>query len=230
MNPVVLAVSGLTKEARIASRPGILAIAGGGSRRALEGHLSEVDPGQLRAVVSFGIAGALDPSLKVGDLILAHSVLDGSDRLPVAVDLREGWARHLRETGAAFHEMPIAGVDIPLLIPADKAALRASSGADAVDMESHVAAAFAARHGLPFGAIRVVSDRADHVLPPAAGTAMRPDGSVDVLGVLGSLARDPGQIPALIATARDAAVAFRALGRVRGLLGLSGRLLGLDLR
>ena len=97
-------------------------------------------------------------------------------------------------------------------------------------MESHVAAAFAARHGLPFGAIRIVSDGADHVLPPAAGTAMRPDGSIDVFGVVRSLARDPGQIPALIATARDAAVAFRALGRVRGLLGLSGGLLGLDLR
>lgn len=230
MNRSVLVVSGLTKEARIASGPGTLAIAGGGSKHALEQRLSEIDPRQLGAVISFGIAGALDPSLKVGDLILADCVLDGADRLPASADLRDGWARHLRESGAAFHEMPIAGVDVPLLLPADKAALRASSRAGAVDMESHVAAAFAARHGLPFGAIRIVSDRADHVLPPAAGTAMRPDGSIDVFGVVRSLARDPGQIPALIATGRDAAVAFRALGRVRGLLRLSGGLLGLDLR
>jgi hopanoid-associated phosphorylase len=229
MTPIILAVSGLTKEARMASGAGILAIRGGGNRDALERRLSEVDPGQIRAVISFGIAGALDPTLKVGDLILADAIQDGPERRPGSEDLRNRWARHLRAAGTSYREMTIAGVDAPLLTPADKAELRTRSGAGAVDMESHVAAAFAARHALPFGAIRVISDRANHVLPPVAGTAMRPDGSVDVLGVVRSLARDPAQIPALIATARDAAVAFRALGRVRSLLDPSGGLLGLDL-
>ena len=34
-------------------------------------------------------------------------------------------------------------------------------------MESHVAAAFAAEHGLPFAALRVISDAADRALPRA---------------------------------------------------------------
>ena len=225
----VLSVSGLNKEAQIAGRAGIMAIAAGGSRAELEKRLASIDPGQVSAVVSFGIAGALDPSLQVGDLILADLILDGPTRHSCSTGLRGAWARHLQAEGTIYREMSIAGSDAHLLEPGDKAALRARSGGAAVDMESHVAAAYAARYRLPFGAIRVISDTAYHVLPQAAGSAMRPDGSVDVLGVLKSLARDPAQIPGLIVTARDAAVAFRALRRVRGLLDLSGSLLGLDL-
>ncbi len=225
----VLSVSGLNKEAQIASRAGILALAGGGSRAALEKRLAEIDPGRVSAVVSFGIAGALDPSLKVGDVILADLILDGSRRNICSTALRDAWARHLRAEGTIYREMSIVGSDVPLLAPGDKAALRTRSGAAAVDMESHISAAYAAQHRLPFGAIRIISDTADHVLPPAAGAAMRPDGSVDVLGVLRSLARDPAQIPALIATARDAAVAFRILRRVCGLLDPRSGLFGLDL-
>ncbi|NNM71826.1 phosphorylase [Enterovirga aerilata] len=226
MTPVVLAVTGLAKEARIAAGPGILPLAGGGLRTGLERRLAAVDPSALRAVVSFGIAGALEPGLRLGDVVLATAIVDGNRRYPASPEFRKLWAERLGGEAIAVAECAIAGVDEPVLAPDAKAALRARSGAGAVDMESHLAADFAARHGLPFGAVRVVSDRADRVLPPAAGIAMRPDGSVDVLGVMRSVARDPGQIPALAATARDAAVAFRALRRVRGLLG---DLLGLEL-
>ena len=41
-----------------------------------------------------------------------------------------------------------------------KAALRATTGADAVDMESHIAARYAEQHSLPFAALRVISDPA----------------------------------------------------------------------
>jgi len=229
MNPVVLAVTGLAKEARIASGTGVLAIAGGGVRDGLVRQLESVRTPGLRAVVSFGVAGALDPGFRVGDLVLATEIIVDGGRMQASAELRRGWTDRLPGTSIRVAECPIAGVDQPVLTPAAKAGLHARSGAAAVDMESHVAASFAARHGLPFGAIRVVSDGAHHTLPAAAAAAMRPDGSVDVGGVLRSLLRDPRQIPGLVATARDAAIAFRRLGRVRGLLDLSGGLLGLDL-
>lgn len=222
----MLAVCGLTKEAGIAAGPGILAIAGGGSRAALEGRLAAVDPAQVAAVVSFGIAGALDPSLRVGDVVLATAVVGEADTFPCAALVRESWVQRLRSNGVATVETRIAGSDVPLLNVADKAALHSRTGAAAVDMESHVAASYAASHDLPFGAIRIISDDARHSLPAAAAVAMRPDGSVDVIAVLRSLMRQPAQIPALVATARDAGVAFRQLRRVRGLLGESGSLLG----
>jgi len=104
-----------------------------------------------------------------------------------------------------------------------KAALHASTGALAVDMESHVAAAFAEAHGLPFATLRVISDAADRALPQAAQVGMKPDGGMDLPAVLWSLAKNPRQLPALIRTGREAEVAFGRL-KLLGRHDLLGRL------
>jgi hypothetical protein len=93
----------------------------------------------------------------------------------------------------------------------DKAKLRRQGGAVLVDMESHVAAQVAAARGLPFGVVRVVSDKATASLPQAVLAGLAEDGSMNLMGVLGALARDPRQFPALIRTGRDADAAFKAL-------------------
>ena len=98
-------------------------------------------------------------------------------------------------------------------------ALRNATGAIAVDMESHVAAAFAAQHRLPFAAVRVVCDPAHRALPALVESALRPDGGVSLTGVLASLCRRPLQLLAMPGLARDAAEGFRALRRCRELLG-----------
>ncbi len=56
--------------------------------------------------------------------------------------------------------------------PSCKAALHSETGAAAVDMESHIAAAYAAEAGLPFAALRVISDPAQS---RAAGARQRRD-------------------------------------------------------
>jgi hypothetical protein len=86
-------------------------------------------------------------------------------------------------------------------------------------MESHVAAAVAARHGLPFAIARVVSDGAERSLPRAAQAGMAPDGRMDVGAVIKALAGRPWELPALIRVGAEAETAFRALGRGRDLLG-----------
>ena len=96
----------------------------------------------------------------------------------------------------------------------DKDVLYQTTDAIAVDMESHIAARVAARHGLPFIAIRTISDTALETLPPAALVGMNPDGSMALGKVLASLARRPGQLPALIRTGRSAELAFKSLADV----------------
>jgi hypothetical protein len=113
----------------------------------------------------------------------------------------------------------LAGVETAVLSPSDKRALRSATGALAVDMESHVAAAFAAQHGLPFAAVRVVCDPAHRALPDLVATAMRPDGEVNLSGVFKSLWQRPIQLFAMPRLAHDAAEGFRALRRCRDLLG-----------
>ena len=63
-------------------------------------------------------------------------------------------------------------------------------------------------------------------LPPHA---LQPDGQVDLLKVLGGVARHPGQIPALVAAGIDSERAFAALRRCRRLLGPLFGLGGADL-
>lgn len=173
----------------------------------------------MSAVVSFGLAGALDPSLAVGAVLVPDRVLSASGTpARTSSDLVRPWRGYLADAAIPYGTGDVIGVDTPLLTPGDKASVRGSTGAVAVDMESHVAAAFADRYRLPFGVLRVVSDGALRALPPIVGQVMRPDGSIDIMRLLTGLLRRPRQIPSLIATGRDAGTAFRQLGRVGGLL------------
>jgi adenosylhomocysteine nucleosidase len=64
------------------------------------------------------------------------------------------WARRLSwDLSRAIHA-DIASVDAPVVAPPDKRALRNATHGVAVDMESHIAAAAAEAHGLPFAACR----------------------------------------------------------------------------
>ena len=71
-----LVITGLAKESRIAAGPGVShVICSGSDPGRLRAHLSGLDPTGLRAVISFGIAGGLDPSLGPGSLILARRIV-----------------------------------------------------------------------------------------------------------------------------------------------------------
>jgi adenosylhomocysteine nucleosidase len=135
-----------------------------------------------------------------------------------------GWAGRLAARLPGARLGAILGVDAMVAEAAGKAALHRETGALAVDMESHVAARVARRHNLPFAAARAISDAADRSLPPAARVGMRPDGGMDLPGVLRALARDPCQLPALIRTGIEAERGFRAL--LRGHRGLGPTLAG----
>jgi len=186
---VILIATGMAAEARLMAGPGVVVVAGGGDHARLEREL-DAAAGKARLIVSSGLAGALSSALAVGDV-----VVDGVWNWPGA------------------HYGPVIGSDHPIATVDDKA--RAGrDGTLAVDMESHVARRVAARHGVPFLAVRVISDSALHALPRAALAGMRPDGGIALGAVLASLARQPGQLPALIRTARDAGKAMRVLRRV----------------
>jgi hopanoid-associated phosphorylase len=208
---VILVATGLRREARTFAGPGVTAIAGGGDAARLEAGL-DAQAGAARAILSTGLAGALAPDLAVGDWVI------GGD--PAAVDA--AWARRLHALFPAARSGPIHADGTAIASAGAKRAIHAASGAIAVDMESHVAARVAARHGLPFAILRVISDAADQALPPAALIGMKPDGGMAIGAVLASLARHPGQLPALIRAAIGAERAFRALLRGHDVLARGG--------
>jgi adenosylhomocysteine nucleosidase len=218
----VLVATGLQRERRILAGPAVEVVAGGGDYLRLEAALDRLAVG-MRGIISMGIAGGLAPELKPGQWVVANAVLDGGRSLSTD----SAWTNWLvaRLPGAATS--PVLGVRAMVAEASQKAILYRTTGAAAVDMESHVAARVAWRHGLPFAVARVISDTADRTLPPAALVGMRPDGGMDLPAVLRSLLADPRQLPALIATGLDAERAFRSLLRGYRLLGPA--LGGLDL-
>jgi hopanoid-associated phosphorylase len=215
----VLAVTGLAVEAWLAEGPGVVTIRGGCNPIRLRSMLNARAAPHYRAVISVGIAGGLDPGLVPGDVIVATGIAAADRRhaasLEVARRLADRLASHPKQVVLA----DLAGVDAAVVSPLAKRALRHATGAFAVDMESHVAAAFAAQHGLPFAAVRVVCDPADRALPSFVTTALGPNGGLSLPVVLGSLLRRPRQVAAMTRLARDAAEGFRALRRCRDLLG-----------
>jgi adenosylhomocysteine nucleosidase len=212
---VILAVVGLQREARIVAGRGVRVVVGGGDAIALGARLEQALDQTVNGVISFGVAGALAPALKPGDLVVASAVRDERRRL----ETNSAWMRAIMKRLPHAVGGAIAGSDAMVTTAEAKAALHGSSGAVAVDMESHVAARFAASHGLPLAVIRAVSDGADHALPPAAQRGMRPDGSMNIGAVLAELIKDPRQLPALIRTGIEAEKGFAALLRGHHLLG-----------
>jgi len=76
----VLIVTGLVQEARIAAGPGMTVICSSSDPQQLRALLTVFDPSTIRGVISFGVAGGLDPTLKSGDVVVATEVLAGDTR------------------------------------------------------------------------------------------------------------------------------------------------------
>jgi len=207
-------VVGLVAEARIARGMSMVEIGGGLPEGAAEAGERLVARG-ARALLSFGLAGGLDPALAPGAIVVPGCVVEGDARFAVDAALA-AWLGGV--TAAAV----LAG----RVVLADATAKRAAweaTGAAIVDLESGPVARVAARHGMPFAVLRAVCDPAARSLPPAALAALGATGRIGPWHVAASVLRQPGQVPALLALAGDAARARWALVRAVARLGTAPR-------
>ncbi|MFT4064659.1 phosphorylase [Paraburkholderia sp.] len=226
----VIVVTGMAFEARIARGDGGDRVEAVYAARAdlLERALSAAVARGAAGIISFGTAGGLAPDLEPGALIVADAVDGPFGRLETdrqwahrivaavtAAGAAEGLAGRLRRGS-------MAAVAAPLITADDKRALHSSTGALAVDMESHIAGATAAAHRLPFAICRAVVDPAWRTLPPAATAGLRDDGSTALGPILRELLRQPSQLGALIRLAADARAARTTLMQARRAMGEGG--------
>jgi adenosylhomocysteine nucleosidase len=210
----MIVVVGMAFEARIASRLGVPVICGGDGRY-LEGSLARAMAAGCGGLISFGVAGGLAPGLKPGTCVIASTILDDEDQRPT--DTR--WAQRLMRIIPDAVHGPILGVREPIALADQKSALHRQTGALAVDMESHVVARAAAQHGVPLAAIRVVVDPVERTIPRSALAGARPDGGIDPLAVIRSLARYPRDLLGLVRMSLDTRAARATLVRGSALLG-----------
>ena len=212
----VLGVVGLAFEARIAAGRDTRVICSGDGRT-LPTALACAIPGDCRGLVSFGVAGGLAPQLHAGTCVVGSVITSGTTRFMTDWN----WSRNLLQVipGAVYGA--IVGVSSPIAQRDAKRALHVSTGALAVDMESHVVASVAATRALPMAAVRVITDSAMRELPRASLAAMRANGTIDMTALIRSMMKGTSELPMLLWTAFDAMVGLAALVRCRQFIGPS---------
>jgi adenosylhomocysteine nucleosidase len=123
----------------------VVACAGMGAARAEIAVRAAMATMPVTALLSVGLAGACDPALKVGEIVRAGVVIDQRTEE--------------RFESSQFDQVLVSTDAIASV--AEKARLRTSRYADAVDMEAATVARLARQNGLEFQAIKVVSDEAN---------------------------------------------------------------------
>lgn len=179
-----------------------------------------------KALLSIGIAGALDPKLASGALVLVTGTIDSDgERLGTDPGLMAWLKAELGPAADAPAGLLYSSPSV-LIDPAAKAEARKRYGADVVDIESHAIARVGRAQGLPTLIIRSIADRAQDRLPAIAATSTAADGSLLLMATLKGLAVRPGDWGPALRAGRGTRSAVRSLSdlasTLRRLVGFLG--------
>ena len=98
-------ITGLTAEAHIARRLGLPVQAGGGTPEGAEAAAEALVAAGATALLSFGLAGGLDPTLRPGDILIPDAVVEDGRIRPASANLSAA-------LGDATHGMILAYSEI----------------------------------------------------------------------------------------------------------------------
>ncbi len=183
---------------RIFERDRIAVVCGGigaiSARRAAEAIVAAHQP---QVLISAGFAGAACPDMRIGDPLTAATVVDAASGKAYATQFGGGVLATVHATAG----------------PAEKARLYARVGAHAVDMEAAGVAEVAELKGLPFLAVKAISDLPDFVMPPVQ-QFIGPDGEFETGRLVAFAAFRPAMWRQLRELAANSARAGETLCRV----------------
>ncbi len=192
------------------------------------GHAALWLAGQgVAALASVGVAGGLDPALGSGDIVVANAVsgrwkgegkkIFSSEPSCVGFALSA-----LRASGIKAAEGEVVTVDEPALTARKKKSVFRRSRGAAVDMESASVARVAQESGLPFFALRAVSDPCGSSISKELIECVADDGSLRAAILAGKLVRKPSLLRDLLRARREFSSALSSLKDAWGVLLQSG--------
>jgi adenosylhomocysteine nucleosidase len=176
------------------------------------------------ALIVAGLAGGLDPRLRVGDAVLYSLCYDARDadftraepsgREEVAATVCDealsGFlCGALTRSGLSFVQAPGITVGKIVTEAKEKSTLGARYGAAAVDMETYQTLDACARLGLPASALRVISDEAGRDIPDF-NRIYNADGRMNGWRTFAAMAARPSAALRLLLTVRPALQSLKA--------------------
>ncbi len=168
----------------------------------------------INALISWGVAGALDPTLESGDLIIANSIISGDKNNPTTAK----WQKELLaffsgKVQKALNADIYSSSEVCATIE-DKKILFGKTNTIAVDMESAAITDTAMKNNLDFVVIRSIADKNDMPIPEAVLKYTDSLGNPIILKFIGSCLSKPGQIRELLILARCYKKAIKTLNNI----------------
>ncbi|MEE8321693.1 MAG: hypothetical protein V3R68_07635 [Gammaproteobacteria bacterium] len=191
----------------------IVMVTGTGSDRASTGA-TKLLAFDVQSLVSWGIAGALDISLRTGDVIIPETIIHASQTFVTKPDWRQRLCHNMQKNNIRVSSGTIAETDEILTSPETKTHVYNTTGAVAVDMESAAIAAVAAAADIDFMVIRSISDDATTSVPDVVLNHTNCYGRPVQPGFIFEVLRHPNQIKILIHLARSFETARRTLQHI----------------
>jgi adenosylhomocysteine nucleosidase len=161
--------------------------------RKVMGHQDEVN-----FCVSSGLAGALRPELRIGQVVAARAVFAEPVNVDEITDLIESsgpLVTFAEEFGATIVERFYSAGRV---IGRSEQKRLWGKAAGAVEMESFDVLSVAAESGVPAIAIRSISDTVAEDLPLDMNRIFSDEGQVSLPRVIGEVVRHPGSVPSLV--------------------------------
>ncbi len=146
-----------------------------------------------KVVIMAGVAGGLDPSLRIGDV-----VVDGELEFTPPEGMRRG-SIHTVEGVVCAKEL--------------KRELWETTGALAVDMENAIVKLMAAKAGVRFIGVRAILDTAERALPQYLGDITDDLGRPLGLKLVGRMLRRPVMLGELMRLRKESVAAMEAVGK-----------------
>lgn len=192
--------------ARIADSEVNVLLTGVGGRNAWLEATKVISGGEVDICISSGLAGALRPEYRLGDVLAAKEVRAAGRKQVVAADRQ--LVRLAEEHGARAVDSFYSADHVIGLVSEKRELARL---ADAVEMESGEVLDEVAAFGARGIAIRGISDRADQNLPLDFNRVVTATGEVSISRVLGEIVRHPSSTAALMRFGGQSRVAAEKL-------------------
>ncbi len=166
----------------------------------------------VQRLLSWGLAGGLDASIKPGVLLLPKVVITQNKRINTDSTWRSELIELLQNT-FTIDDKPLVQSDRVLSSQNAKHQLHVDTGAAAVDMESAAVGEVALQAGIPFVVLRALADPLDLSLPVAIQKSITASGKLRKLRFCAELIYRPHELRSFVRLARYSSCALKNLQR-----------------